>query len=77
MTVVGIQCHVVHHTRRWPTSNVDRATAQRHANVAKALRDTFGHANAGVFLRLAGSGSVTVADVVASAAEARLSAGLR
>jgi uncharacterized protein YcbX len=67
VTVGGVRCRVVRRTRRCPATNVDPVTAQRDADVPKALRETFGHADLGVYLQMAGSGSVTVADVVSAA----------
>jgi len=69
VTVGGVPCRVVRRTRRCPATNVDPATAQRDADVPKALRETFGHADLGVYLQLAGSGSVTLADAVVTGAQ--------
>ena len=64
VSVGGVPCQVVRRTRRCPATNVDPWTAQRDADVPKALRDTFGHADLGVYLQLAGSGQVTLNDAV-------------
>ena len=69
VTVGGVPCRVVRRTRRCPATNVDPITAERDADVPKALRDMFGHADLGVYLQLAGSGSVTVSDSVVHVAE--------
>jgi uncharacterized protein YcbX len=69
VTVGDVPCRVVRRTRRCPATNVDPVTAQRDADVPKALRDTFGHVDLGVYLQLAGSGSVAVSDAVVTAAE--------
>lgn len=67
VTVGGVPCRVVRRTRRCPATNVDPMTAQRDADVPKALRDMFGHADLGVYLQLAGSGRVTLNDAVVMA----------
>ncbi len=69
VAVGGVPCHVVRRTRRCPATNVDPATAQRDVDVPKALRDAFGHADLGVYLQLAGSGTVMLNDAVVTAAE--------
>ena len=69
VTVGSVPCRVVRRTRRCPATNVDPATAQRDADVPKALRDMFGHADLGVYLQLAGSGSVALSDAIVTAAE--------
>lgn len=69
VTVGGVPCRVVRRTRRCPATNVDPVTAQRDTNVPKALRDTFGHADLGVYLQLAGSGTVALSDAVIVRAE--------
>ncbi len=66
VTVGGVPCRVVRRTRRCPATNVDPATAQRDADVPRALRDTFGHADFGVYLQLAGSGSVGLGNYIES-----------
>ncbi len=58
------ECRVVRRTRRCPATNVDPATAQRDADVPKALREAYGHADLGVYLQPVGVGTVTPGDVV-------------
>ena len=64
LRVGAAECRVVRRTRRCPATNVDPATAQRDADVPKALRDTYGHADLGVYLQPVGVGTVTPGDAV-------------
>ena len=64
ITIGGVVCRVMRRTRRCPATNVDPETAQRDADVPKALRENFGHGDLGVYLHVAGSGTVTVGDAV-------------
>ena len=64
VTVGGVPCRVVRRTRRCPATNVDPVTAQRDADVPKALRDTFGHPDLGVYLQIGASGRVHPGDTV-------------
>lgn len=58
------ECRVVRRTRRCPATNVDPVTARRDADVPRALRDAFGHADLGVYLQPVGAGTVTSGDAV-------------
>ena len=62
--VGAAECRVVRRTRRCPATNVDPATARRDADVPKALRDAYGHADLGVYLQPVGVGTVTPGDSV-------------
>ena len=64
LTVGPAECRVVRRTRRCPATNVDPATAHRDADVPKALRDAFGHADLGVYLQPVGVGTVAPGDAV-------------
>ena len=64
LTVGAAECRVVRRTRRCPATNVDPATARRDADVPKALRDAYGHADLGVYLQPVGVGTVTPGDSV-------------
>ncbi len=64
LTVGAAECRVVRRTRRCPATNVDPTTAQRDADVPKALRDAYGHADLGVYLQPVGVGTVTPGDAV-------------
>jgi len=64
LMVGSIECRVVRRTRRCPATNVDPATAQRDADVPKALREAYGHADLGVYLQPVGVGTVTPGDAV-------------
>lgn len=64
VTVGGVRCRVVRRTRRCPATNVDPVTAERDADVPRALRDSFGHADLGVYLQVAGSGTIAVGGAV-------------
>jgi len=68
VTVGGVPCRVVRRTRRCPATNVDPVTAVRDADVPRALRDSFGHADLGVYLQIAGSGTVLLSDAVVAPA---------
>ncbi len=71
MLKVGpVACRVVRRTRRCPATNVDPTTAERDADVPKALRDAFGHADLGVYLQPVNAGTVTVNDPVSIPDEA-------
>lgn len=65
-----VVCRVVRRTRRCPATNVDPTTAERDADVPKALRDAFGHADLGVYLRPVNAGTVAVNDPVSTPDEA-------
>lgn len=67
VTLGGVPCQVVRRTRRCPATNVDPVTADRDADVPRALREKFGHADLGVYLQMAGSGPVMLGDGVAVA----------
>lgn len=64
IAVAGVPCRVVRRTRRCPATNVDPVTAQRDADVPRALREMFGHGDLGVYLQVAGSGTVSAGDVL-------------
>jgi len=69
VTVGGVPCQVVRRTRRCPATNVDPSTANRDADVPKALRETFGHADLGVYLQVVGSGTIGLSDAVVAPTE--------
>jgi uncharacterized protein YcbX len=64
LMVGPVACRVVRRTRRCPATNVDPATAKRDADVPKALRDSYGHADLGVYLQPVGVGTVAPGDAM-------------
>lgn len=64
LMVGSVECRVVRRTRRCPATNVDPATAKQDADVPKALRGAFGHADLGVYLQPVGAGTVAPGDAV-------------
>ncbi len=66
MMVGSVACRVVRRTRRCPATNVDPMTAERDADVPKALRAMFGHADLGVYLQPVAAGTVTSGDAVSA-----------
>lgn len=60
----GVGCRAVHRTRRCPATNVDPSTAQRDADVPRALRERYGHADLGIYLQVEGSGPLAPGDTL-------------
>ena len=54
----------VRRTRRCPATNVNPATAERDADVPRALREHFGHPDLGVYLEVMGTGTVNADDAM-------------
>ena len=60
----GASFRVARRTRRCPATNVNPETAERDADVPKALSSHFGHADLGVYLEVLTDTTLSVSDAV-------------
>ena len=64
LAIGPIPFRAVRRTRRCPATNVNPATAERDADVPRALREHFGHTDLGVYLEVMGDGTLNAGDAI-------------
>lgn len=64
LSIGPVPLRAVRRTRRCPATNVNPATAERDADVPRALREHFGHPDLGVYLEILGDGTLNAGDAV-------------
>ncbi|MEZ5817042.1 MAG: MOSC domain-containing protein [Hyphomicrobiaceae bacterium] len=65
LTLGGVVLEVFHRTQRCDATNVDPGTAARDTAIPAALQRAFGHADFGVYGKVAGGGEIAVGDAAA------------
>jgi len=68
VSIAGQPFRAVRRTRRCPATNVNPATAERDADVPKALMEHFGHPDLGIYLEVLVHTTLTAGDSIAGPA---------